>query len=240
MDSTTCVVEVLPVNQLPIANIVADVDEEYTDVPITFIGVNSTDVDGWLVAFYWDFGDNTTANVTIEDGLLIKNQTHSYKRTGTYKIRLTVVDNRGGTAETMIEIYIKNRLPIADAGSDQTVNYEDQPVDFDGRASQDPEGTMLNYTWMIELPDGALIFLYGDTPSYFFEQPGEYEVILTVTDEDGGVDEDTVKIIIKKVTKPSGRPTGGFLYGFELIALIIAICICILVAASSSWSKRRK
>lgn len=58
-------------------------------VPITFDASLSNDADdgGWIVSYYWDFGDGTNATGLIVD--------HTFANIGTYTVSLTVVDNDG-------------------------------------------------------------------------------------------------------------------------------------------------
>jgi PKD repeat protein len=67
----------------------------------------STDPDGTIAAWSWQFGDGNTSNQ--------RHPTHTYARGGTYTIRLTVTDNRQGTGtvsktETIITITATGRI----------------------------------------------------------------------------------------------------------------------------------
>ncbi len=54
----------------------------------TFDGSGSTDADGTISTYAWDFGDNTTGSgATVE---------HNYGSGGTYTVEFTVTDNDGG------------------------------------------------------------------------------------------------------------------------------------------------
>jgi PKD repeat protein len=57
---------------------------------LSFSGANSTDPDGRIESYAWDFGDGTTGSGV--------NVTHSYEAAGTYKVTLTVTDDGNGTA----------------------------------------------------------------------------------------------------------------------------------------------
>ena len=50
---------------------------------------DSTDSDGQVVAWSWNFGDNSTSTE--------RNPTHTYAAAGNYTITLTVTDNTGQT-----------------------------------------------------------------------------------------------------------------------------------------------
>ncbi|HAG42902.1 MAG TPA: hypothetical protein DCL31_05365, partial [Clostridium sp.] len=55
--------------------------------PISFSSNGSTDSDGKIVSYLWDFGDGTTSNDP--------NPTHLYTRDGNYNVKLTVTDDKG-------------------------------------------------------------------------------------------------------------------------------------------------
>ncbi|GAH14381.1 unnamed protein product, partial [marine sediment metagenome] len=61
---------------------------------ITFNGSNSSDLDGTITEWFWDFGDGTNGTGEITS--------HNYSTPGTYNVTLTVTDNKGdtGTYET--------------------------------------------------------------------------------------------------------------------------------------------
>ncbi|UCG68299.1 MAG: PKD domain-containing protein [Thermoplasmata archaeon] len=65
---------------------------------IFFDGFRSTDFEGYLVDYYWDFGDGTT---TTGETLA-----HSYEENGVYTVTLTVTDDEGGIDSITITINI--------------------------------------------------------------------------------------------------------------------------------------
>lgn len=84
MDTTTAAIS--PVAQ-PIAPI-ADANGPYTGtegMPVQFDGTGSSDPDGSIVSYMWDFGDGTTGSGITP--------AHTYAAAGNYAVSLTVVDN---------------------------------------------------------------------------------------------------------------------------------------------------
>jgi PKD repeat protein len=81
-------VTVSPANVAP----TAEFTSSCTNLNCTFTD-RSTDTDGTIATRSWNFGDNTTSTAT--------NPTKSYTAAGTYTVRLTVTDNRGGTSTTV-------------------------------------------------------------------------------------------------------------------------------------------
>jgi len=70
--------------------------------PVPMSGLASSDPDGTIVSFAWDFGDGST----IGGGPALAALTHSYAQAGTYSVTLTVTDDQGatGTATTTATI----------------------------------------------------------------------------------------------------------------------------------------
>ena len=83
--------------------------------------------------------------------------------------------------------------PIADAGPNQNIILG-QTVTFDGSQSYDPdEGDTMDYEW--DFGDGNVGL--EETVSYIYSAAGEYEVPLTVTDDDGETSADSVLVTVK-------------------------------------------
>ncbi|HAK42908.1 MAG TPA: hypothetical protein DCM59_09715, partial [Clostridium sp.] len=91
-------------NKVPTANIDAPANVKVNKL-ISFNGGKSTDTDGYIVSYAWDFGDGSTSSD--------KNPTHVYKQEGNYVVTLKVTDNRGATGEATFNIKIN---PAYDAG----------------------------------------------------------------------------------------------------------------------------
>ena len=61
-----------------------------TNLTAAFDGSGSTDSDGTIASYAWDFGDGAT-------GSRGKPPNHTYAAAGTYTVKLTVTDNDGAT-----------------------------------------------------------------------------------------------------------------------------------------------
>jgi PKD repeat protein len=84
-----------------------------------------------------------------------------------------------------------NQLPVANAGSGQTVLIG-EIVQFDGSSSSDPDGTITSYDWDF----GDTNVGTGVSPTHSYNAEGTYTVTLTVMDDYGATDSDTVTITV--------------------------------------------
>lgn len=124
----------------------------------------------------------------------------------------TVVDDNLGIGTHLVQIVVRNVEPDVDAGPDQTVYVGDE-VQFVGSFT-DP-GWLDTHTIEWYFGDGNT----GDSlvTTHTYQTPGTYDVWLNVTDDDGGLGFDTLRVVVKE--KP----------GLDIL-IIIAIVVVILVA----------
>ena len=94
--------DVPPGNQPPTARASASCDE----LSCAFSGAASTDDDGTVVGYQWDFGDGTTGTVVTAS--------HDYASPGTYDVTLTVTDDDGATDDTTLPV-VAGTPPTGDA-----------------------------------------------------------------------------------------------------------------------------
>ncbi|KYC46617.1 MAG: PKD domain protein [Candidatus Methanofastidiosum methylothiophilum] len=85
-------------NKFPTANAGADFETKVGDA-VHFDGTKSTDEDGNIVSYKWDFGDGKTSI----DGEPL----HQYTTAGVYKVTLTVTDDKGDTGQDVMYVTVK-------------------------------------------------------------------------------------------------------------------------------------
>lgn len=104
-----------------------------------------------------------------------------------------------------------NVPPTANAGPDQTLTEASGAggVDatLDGRASTDSDGSITSYVWT----EGATQVATGSRPTVWLSV-GTHTLTLTVTDDDGAVDTDTVRITVNAA---AGNPPAIVSFTFE-------------------------
>src|SRR5690606_34719149 len=117
---------------------------------------------------------------------------------GSTTVVLTVTDDDEATDTDSVMITVNspdNLAPIAHAGPDQTIMHTDndgeEEVTLNGSGSTDPDGEILTYSWSVNGNEIAT----GVNPTVVLPV-GSTTVELTVTDDDGATDTDSVVIMI--------------------------------------------
>ena len=120
---------------------------------------NSTDPDGNVTAWAWDFGDGDTSRR--------KDPTHGFEDKGTHRVTLTVEDDDGNTDTVTKSVTVENPPPSADFTTSTAVAQVDDEVRFTD-ASTDPEAHQLGYSW--DFGDGSTSD--ASSPSHRYEEAG--------------------------------------------------------------------
>jgi len=97
-----------------------------------------------------------------------------------YSVTLQVEDDDGDTGVAVHQITINNNAPVAVIVVDQQYIEPGDTVTFDGTGSSDPNGDNLTYEWKL----GDTVIGTEAVITYTFSSSGNFEVILTVTDDD--------------------------------------------------------
>ena len=158
-----------PPNVAPTASFTGDPVE----LSVSVDGAASTDPDGTVASYAWDFGDGATATGATAS--------HTYAAAGTYPVTLTVTDDDGATGTNTQQVTVTDPPPNVAPTASFAGRSAGLTVTVDGAASTDPDGTVTSYAW--DFGDGATAT--GATASHTYDAAGTYTVTLTVTDDDG-------------------------------------------------------
>jgi chitodextrinase len=174
-------------NQPPIANAGADQSVNVGDT-VTFNGSGSSDSDGVITGYAWNFGDGISAS-----GIIV-NHVYNSAAASPYTVNLTVTDDEGATGnDTAFVTVMPNQLPVANAGADQSVTVGDT-VTFNGSGSSDSDGVITGYAW--DFGDGTSSSGMIVNHVYNSAAASPYTVNLTVTDDEGATGNDTAFVTV--------------------------------------------
>ena len=186
-----------PGNNPPIANF--SYSQQNRKLVIDFTDT-STDSDGAITTWNWDFGDNSFDT--------IQNPSHSYLSAGTYQVSVTVTDN-GGKSNSITKNVVVNPLVNQSPTISNLTGIQTSFKPLVGKfteVSSDPDGFITNWDW--NFGDGSTFSTTDSTlknPNHTYLFPGIYIVSLTVTDDglpDGTNKKTTTSSIQFTVTPP--------------------------------------
>ena len=154
---------------------------EFTDL--------STDSDGIIEEWHWDFGDGNTSSE--------RNPVYSYSFPGTYVINLTLIDDQRGENYKIYVINIDNAPPDPNINIEEGLNIgsnlwkvpTDRTIRLDAGNSTDNDNTILTYLWTynsVNTESQYLDLVFSDET---------YNIELTVTDPEGANTTETFEII---------------------------------------------
>ena len=188
-------------NQSPVA--VASANTISGEVPLLvgFTGGESSD-DKAIVDYKWDFKDGSTASSA--------NSSHTFDTPGTYNVELTVEDEQGLLNKDTVTITVNaqpNQPPVAVASANTISGEAPLQVSFTGSESSDDKG-IVGYIW--NFPNGSSS---SANTTQTFNNPGIYNITLTVTDAEGlqHLDELTITVDEPEIIQPpsAGCTTNG-------------------------------
>ncbi len=180
-------------NQAPTASFTS------TTSPLS-VAVNataSTDVDGTIVSYGWDFGNGTLGTGVTATG--------TYAAPGTYTVTLTVTDDDGATGTATRQVIVPDVPPNQAPTAAFTATTSPLAVAVNGSASADADGTVASYAW--DFGDGKVGT--GATATNTYAAAGTYTVTLTVTDDDGATGTTSQQVVVPGIPV-NGTPTAAF------------------------------
>ncbi|AZG73639.1 ExeM/NucH family extracellular endonuclease [Shewanella livingstonensis] len=155
-----------PSNVLPVASF-----EQQLSAGVLQVQSTSTDSDGQITQYQWDFGDGA-----VESGMTAS---HQYLQSGDYQVQLTITDDKGAVATSIrtvsIVVEAVNLVPIAQI---QRVNLWFMQLFIS--TSYDQDGVIKHHQWLFNNGRKAR------GPVAFSFSRREHAVALTVVDNDGG------------------------------------------------------
>lgn len=163
----------------------------------TFDASASTDPDGTIASYAWNFGDGETATGVKTN--------HTYGAAGDFLVTLTVTDNRGGTA-TATRIVSASVPANENPTAKFTATGSGLSVSVNGSSSSDADGSIASYAWNFG-DDGTAT---GATANHTYAAAGTYTVTLTVTDDKGATATTTESVTVTAPPVPSTIASDAF------------------------------
>jgi PKD repeat protein len=242
-------------NKAPFARFTFSPKEPKVGESVTFDASQSSDPDGKIISYLWDFADGETAqgvttthafkkageydvilqvtddrgaNTTLAKTVRVvppnqppvaiftvepleptANQEvtfdakHRYKAAGTYKVTLTVTDDKGATSSAFQNLVVKeqpappNQPPLVTFSFTPANPKVNEPVEFDASGSTD-DGEIVRYEW--DFGDGQTG--EGKTATHTYKAAGTFTVKLTLTDDRGAKNSLSRTITVVEATTP--------------------------------------
>jgi PKD repeat protein len=154
----------------------------------------SSDSDGSIVSYSWNFGDNSPAVTT-------KDARHTFANAGTYTVTLTVTDNKGATDKASINVTLDTppNANFAFSCTNLACSFTDTSSDNDVGSS------ITAYNWTFGDQSAAVT---TKNATHTFAAAGTYSIALTVTDNLGLTGNVTRQVTV--TAAPPGAPTANF------------------------------
>lgn len=112
--------------------------------------------------------------------------------------------------ENVSDIWVFNTVPIPPTNDKPVSNpggpyvgYVNDPIQFDGTKSYDPDGEIKFYRWNFGDGSGEIL---AEKPSHIYTKAGNYTVTLTVIDNNGTSDIATTYVVVKEKTTTNTPP----------------------------------
>jgi len=192
------------INYKPQADLLADPQEGEVHSIITFDASGSTDPDGTVIKYWYEFGDQNYSG-WIDNPLAY----HIYHEHQVYYAHCRVMDNGGEVSDWSDYIRVDvteediedpdpggdNEPPTAIIEVDTSETFTSVPIKFDGSTSNDGDGTVEEYYF--DFGDSTTSGWVTNSVIYHaFENGGSYTVSLKVRDDKSGISTNVAYVVI--------------------------------------------
>ena len=163
-------------NMSPVAAFSYEPSQVAANAPVRFDAAASSDPDGAIASYAWDFGDGATATGSVAE--------HRFTEGGLHTVTLIVTDSGGATSQTSQSVLVSESAvssPVAQFTPTALTVDPGETVWLDASASTSEGGTIDQYIW--DFGDGATAS--GATVSHRYASAGTYAVDLRVIDDRG-------------------------------------------------------
>jgi len=190
-------------NDAPICSLTVIPSSGHAPLPVTFY-MSVSNFDGSISSWELDTDDDGAIDFS---GLGNSPTTvhHTYQDIGSYKARLTIIDDDGATDSAIVNLRITplaNHAPTADF-TFSPIEPTDRDIIIFIDSSIDADGGIVSYEW--DFGDGSTST--EQSPTHQYMDNGTYTVSLKIRDNDGATDTKTSHILVKNI-----MPATNFVY----------------------------
>ena len=200
-----------PFNEAPTASFTASALSGEAPLTVNFSAILSTDSDGIIKTYEWDFGDGGSGSG--------KSVSHTYSAAGTFTVVLRVTDDNGAqaTAQKTITVTAASGGGTT-GGTGPTASFTATPltgaspltVTFNASASAYAGHAITYYSW--DFGDGVTGTGITTSHTYSPSTTTTYHVVLRIIASDNTEDTATkdITVTVSTPTTPSSGPTASF------------------------------
>lgn len=142
-----------------------------------------------IVSYRWNFGDGSEPVEGPEARVA-----HAFPDQGTWRVRVTVTDSDGSEASTEIPVLVENVAPRIEIVADDVNVEQGVPATFRAEVI-DAVGDPARVTW--DMGDGSDP-RQGEVVEHTYAERGEFDIVATVDDGDGGTAEARLHISVNR------------------------------------------
>lgn len=199
-----------PFNTAPTASFTVSATSGEAPLTVNFSAILSTDSDGIIVKYEWDFGDGGSGSG--------KSASHTYAAAGTFTAVLLVTDDNGAQATAQKTITVSAATGGSTGGTGPTASFTATPlvgaspltVTFNASASAYAGHAITYYSW--NFGDGVTGTGITTRHTYSPSTTNTYHVVLRIiaSDNTEGTATKDITVTVSSPTPPSTAPTATF------------------------------
>lgn len=185
---------------------------------VTVNGSASSDPNGDIVGYNWDFLNNGSTDITgaIASPTWANLNSYGISGVGTYPVKLTVVDATALSSSATAQLIVYENIPHAVASASTYTALFGQTINFSGTGSYTDrfvDRSIVSYNWDF----GDATIASGVTPTHVYSQLGVFNVSLTVGDNNVPQKTNTTAFNITVVPEPTSILLFGWMVAFALM-----------------------